>query len=381
MLKQTFNIREVELPLRIQITNMYNSFGNIFRITTFGESHGSAIGVVLDGLPAGLAFDLEKVQSELERRRPGQSIYTSPRNEADIAECLSGVFRGKTTGAPLALLIRNQDARSEDYTPTETIFRPSHADFTYISKYGLRDHRGSGRASARETAVRVAAGAVAAQFLSQVCGAEVMAWVESVGKIKMPESQEVISQKQIESSPVRCPDIHTSRAIEAYILELKESGDSAGGNIICRADSVPPGLGEPLYLKLSAMLAFALFSIPAVKGFELGSGFQGSTMQGSGHNDSFYTDTEGKAATRTNYSGGIQGGISNGSPIIFRVGFKPVSTIALQQKTLNHTLEEVVLEAKGRHDPCVLPRAVPIVEAMTRLVLADAWLMHANSKI
>jgi chorismate synthase len=357
---------------------MYNSFGHIFRITTFGESHGVGVGVVVDGIPAGIPIDMHQVQAALNRRRPGQSDISTPRKESDIVELLSGLYKGQTTGAPLSMFIRNQDTRSEDYQNIETVFRPSHADFTYLQKYGIKDHRGSGRASARETAVRVAAGEIAKQMLQLKGNIEVIAWVQAIAQIQMPE-MDVITPEMIDGNEVRCPHPEIAGKMKALILEMKATGDSVGGIVACRITGLPIGLGQPLYAKLSAMLASAMFSLPAVKGFELGSGFQGTRMRGSEHNDTFYSDASGNIHTRSNHSGGIQGGISNGEPVFFNIGFKPVSSIAKPQPTLDTRGNEVILEAKGRHDPCVLPRAVPIVEAMSWIVLADAWLMHSNS--
>jgi chorismate synthase len=361
--------------------DMYNSFGNILRMTTFGESHGKMIGVVLDGVPAGLEINPSLVQAELNRRRPGQNAYTTPRQEEDRAEWVSGIFRGKSTGAPITLLVPNQDTRPEDYSEMEDIFRPSHADYTYWEKYGIRDHRGSGRASARETLARVAAGAIAGQLLQKISSVEVLAWVQSIGSIQIQSGNDSYTLDEIEASPVRCPEQESSGLMCTYLESLKAQGDSTGGVIRCLAKGVPAGWGEPVYLKLSAALAQAMFSLPAVKGFELGSGFSGTQMTGSRHNDSFFQDATGKTRTRTNYSGGIQGGISNGEVIDFQVGFKPVSTIAQSQQTLDKSGKEVQLEAKGRHDPCVVPRAVPLVEAMTRLVLADFALLNLSRKI
>jgi chorismate synthase len=361
--------------------DMYNSFGNILRITTFGESHGKMIGVVLDGIPAGLEINPSLVQAELNRRRPGQNAYTTPRQEGDQAEWVSGIFRGKSTGAPITLLVPNLDTRPEDYSEMEEVFRPSHADYTYWEKYGIRDHRGSGRASARETLARVAAGAIAAQLLQKISSVEVLAWVQSIGPIRINAETDSYTLNEVEGSPVRCPDANSSDLMCAYLESIKAKGDSTGGVIRCVSRGVPVGWGEPVYLKLSAALAQAMFSLPAVKGFELGSGFLGTQMTGSEHNDSFFKDETGKTRTVTNHSGGIQGGISNGEIIDFQVGFKPVSTIARAQQTLTKSGQETVLEAKGRHDPCVVPRAVPLVEAMTRLVLADFALLNLSRKI
>lgn len=360
---------------------MFNSFGNLLRITTFGESHGKMIGVVVDGLPAGMEIDLSWVQSELNRRRPGQSQYTTQRRESDVAECVSGLFRGLTTGAPVTLLVPNQDTRPEDYSEMEKIYRPSHADYTYQQKYGIRDHRGSGRASARETLARVAAGAIAGSLLERQFGVETLAWVETVGEISLPESGQLFNREEIEASPVRCPDPTTSEEMCKLIDAVRAEGDSLGGIIRQISTGVPAGWGEPVYLKLSSALAGAMFSLPAVKGFEIGSGFKGTKMRGSRQNDAFFSDESGEIQTKTNHSGGIQGGISNGAPLDFRVAFKPVSTISQPQETVDQTGKKQILEAKGRHDPCVLPRAVPLVEAMTRLVLADFALLNLSRRL
>lgn len=359
---------------------MYNSFGNILRITTFGESHGEKIGVVLDGLPAGMEIDREMVQAELNRRRPGQSAFTSPRQEEDLAEWVSGIFRGKTTGAPVAVFISNKDVKSEDYSPLEDVFRPSHADYTYQMKFGHRDHRGSGRASARETAVRVVAGAIAGQFLTQKYGTTIRAWVKGIGNIQAGNPLNWYTLEEIEASPVRCPDTRASNEMCRYIEQLISEGDSTGGVIQCVAQGMETGWGEPVYRKLQSVLAAAIFSLPAVKGFEIGSGFSGTRLRGSEHNDLIYKDAEGRVQTRTNHSGGVQGGISNGQDLEFSCAFKPVSTIRKSQETITKTGDSVQLEAKGRHDPCVVPRAVPVVEAMTRLVLADCALMNVMRK-
>jgi chorismate synthase len=360
---------------------MYNSFGNLLRITTFGESHGKMIGVVIDGFPAGFEVDFKAIQLELDRRRPGQSPYTTPRNEADQAECVSGIFRGQTTGAPITFLIPNQDTKPEDYSEMAVVFRPSHADYTYQEKYGLRDHRGSGRASARETAGRVAAGALAGQYLEKCHGVKVMAWVRSIGAYQLPDDFLPSGRAAIDASPVRCPDLGLSEEICRYIEYLKTIGDSAGGVIECLAEPMPTGWGEPVYMKLSAALAHGLFTLPAVKGFEIGSGFRGTLMLGSEHNDLFYKGEDGSIQTRTNHSGGIQGGISNGAPLSLKVAFKPVSTIAKSQETVDQEGNTKILEGKGRHDPCVLPRAVPLVEAMTRLILADYALLNLTRRL
>ena len=331
-----------------------NTFGQLFRVTTFGESHGGAVGCVVDGCPSGLKISAENIQNDLDRRRPGQSEITSPRQEEDKIEILSGVFGGKTTGTPIMMMVKNKDARPEDYEKLKDVFRPSHADFTYEKKYGFRNWQGSGRASARETLARVAAGAIAKKFLKEKLGIEFLAFIEQVGEIEIKTIQEMIK----------------------IIKAVKNEGDSVGGVIRGIIKNVPAGLGEPVFDKLSSDLGKAMLSIPAVKGFEIGSGFEGTKMKGSEHNDSFFIDENGRIRTKTNNSGGIQGGISNGEDIIFRVAFKPVSTIRKAQKTVNKDGQEVILEATGRHDPCVLPRAIPIIEAMAALVIMDHFLRH-----
>ena len=354
---------------------MGNSFGTIFKISTFGESHGPAIGVVIDGCPAGLEIDEAFIQSELDRRKPGQSKITTQRKEDDTFKILSGVFEGKTTGMPIALVIENQDQRSKDYSHIENAFRPSHADYTYQEKYGIRDYRGGGRSSARETAARVAAGALAQLFL-QSQGIEIHAYVNQVGNITTTKNYAELDLSLVEETPVRCPDLEVAAQMIERIEKVKKAGDSIGGVITCVAKNVPVGLGEPAFDKLHADLGKAVLSINACKGFEIGSGFDGVTMLGSEHNDVFYTDENGKVRTRTNNSGGVQGGISNGEDIYFKAAFKPVATIIPSQKSINQAHEEVDVAGRGRHDPCVLPRAVPIVEAMTALVLADHLLRN-----
>ena len=334
-----------------------NTFGHLFRVTTFGESHGGAVGCVIDGCPPGLKISTEDIQKDLDRRKPGQSKITSPRKEEDKIEIFSGVFEGRTTGTPIMMMAKNTDARPEDYKILKTLFRPSHADFTFQKKFGIRDWRGSGRASARETLARVAAGAIAKKFLKEKLGIEFLAFVEQVGEIKTKDKK--ITEKMIE-----------------LIEKVRDEGDSIGGVIRGEIKNVPIGLGEPVFDKLSADLGKAMLSIPAVKGFEIGSGFEGVKMKGSQHNDSFITSESGKIRTKTNFSGGIQGGISNGENIFFRVAFKPVSTIRKEQRTVNLRGQEVKLEATGRHDPCVLPRAVAIVEAMAALTIMDHYLRH-----
>lgn len=352
-----------------------NSFGHSFRISTFGESHGPAIGVVIDGCPAGMALDMDFVQAELDRRRPGQSAIVTQRQEADRVELLSGVFEGKTTGMPIALLIRNEDAKSKDYGHIADKYRPSHADFTYQAKYGHRDYRGGGRSSARETAARVAAGAIAKLFLANQ-GVKITAWVSRVGEIGLEKNYNQLDFSQIEATPVRCPDLDIAEQMEALIREVRKDGDTIGGYVSCVVQGCPVGLGEPVFDRLNADLGKAILSINACKGFEIGSGFAGVTMRGSQHNDPFFTDENGDVRTRTNHSGGVQGGISNGMDIVFRAAFKPVATIVQAQESINEAGDTVQVEGRGRHDPCVLPRAVPIVEAMAALVLADHFLRN-----
>lgn len=356
-----------------------NSFGQLFRITTFGESHGPAIGVVIDGCPAGLVFDQEFIQKQLSRRRPGQSDLTTKRDEADQLEVLSGVFEGKTTGTPLSLLIRNKDARSGDYDALKDVYRPSHADFTYEAKYGIRDHRGGGRSSARETAARVAAGALA-QLLLLASGIRITAYVSAVGKVQFIEEPTAEQLLTLDKQAVRCPEPKAAAQMEAAIAEAKAAGDSLGGVIRLLITGVPPGLGEPVFDKLEADLAKAMLSINAVKGFEVGDGFAAAAAKGSEMNDSFYSDL-GKVRTATNHSGGIQGGISNGETIHCRIAFKPVATIQQKQNSIDKSGNSISLEAKGRHDPCVVPRAVPIVEAMAALVLADHLLRQRSATL
>lgn len=356
-----------------------NSFGQSFRITTFGESHGAAIGVVVDGCPAGMELDELFIQYELDRRRPGQSSIVTQRKEADRVEILSGVFEGKTTGMPVALLIRNEDARSKDYSHIADKFRPSHADFTYQAKYGHRDFRGGGRSSARETAARVAAGAIAKMVLKKA-GVNVQAYVSRVGEIEVGKHYSELDFTKTEATPVRCPDLEVAAQMETLIRQVRKEGDTIGGVVTCVVQGCPAGLGEPVFDRLNADLAKAMLSINACKGFEIGSGFNGVKMRGSAHNDAFFTEGS-EVKTRTNYSGGVQGGISNGMDIYFRAAFKPVATIVAAQESVNLAGETVSVEGKGRHDPCVLPRAVPIVEAMTALVLADHFLRQNISRI
>ena len=353
-----------------------NTFGQLFRVTTFGESHGGAVGCVVDGCPPGLEISVFDIQKDLDRRRPGQSKITSPRKEEDKIEILSGVFEGKTTGTPIMLMAKNKDARPEDYGKLKEVFRPSHADFTYEKKYGSRNWQGSGRASARETLARVASGAIAKNFLKVKLGIEFLAYVEQMGEIKTGVNFNKVTSEQVESNIVRCPDEKIAKKMIELIEKVRNEGDSVGGIIRGVIKNVPPGLGEPVFDKLSADLGKAMLSIPAVKGFEIGSGFEGAKMKGSEHNDSFYVDENKEIRTKTNFSGGIQGGISNGEDIYFRVAFKPVSTIRKAQKTVNRQKQEVILEAVGRHDPCVFPRAVPIVEAMAAITIMDHYLRN-----
>lgn len=361
-----------------------NSFGQRFRISTFGESHGAGIGVIIDGCPAGLEIDIDTIQEELNRRRPGQSEITSPRNEKDQVEILSGIFEGKSTGTPIGMFIRNADQRPLDYNHLQEGWRPGHADFTYDQKYGFRDHRGGGRSSARETAARVMAGSIAKIFLSKH-GIRIHAYVSSIADIHVKKPYTDLDMTVVETNMVRCPDAETAKEMVALIEKVRDEGDTVGGIITCVAQHVPCGLGEPVFHKLQADLAAAMMSINASKGFEIGSGFQGTEMRGSDHNDKFIAEVNPSGHPRfrtlTNHSGGIQGGISNGADIVFRVGFKPVSTILQPQKSIDKEGKPIILEGKGRHDPCVLPRAVPIVEAMCALVLADHWLMNLGSKL
>ncbi len=356
-----------------------NSFGHLFRISTFGESHGKAIGVIVDGCPAGLAIDEAFIQAELARRRPGQSKIVTQRKEHDRAELLSGVFEGKSTGTPIAMVIYNADARSRDYSHIADKFRPSHADFTYAVKYGIRDYRGGGRSSARETAARVAAGAIAKLLLQQQ-GIRIRAWVSQVGGLVLEKDYAELDLSRIESNDLRCPDAETAERMIELIKTVRKEGDTIGGVVSALIEGCPPGLGEPAFDKLHAELGKAILSINACKGFEYGSGFSGVEMRGSAHNDAFYREGE-IVKTRSNHSGGIQGGISNGMDIYFRAAFKPVATIVSDQESINETGEQVTVAGKGRHDPCVVPRAVPIVEAMAALVLADHWLMGRASKL
>ena len=349
-----------------------NSFGKIFKLTTFGESHGAAIGGVIDGCPSGVALDFEAIETEMQRRKPGQSSIVTQRKEEDAVKFLSGIFEGKTTGTPIGFIIENKDSKPKDYEHLKDIYRPSHADFTYQKKYGIRDYRGGGRSSARETACRVVAGAIAKQLLPEI---KINAFVSSVGPIFIDKPYQELNFSLIENNPVRCPDKETAHKMEALIRETRKNGDTVGGTITCVVQNVPIGMGNPVFDKLHAQLGKAMLSINAVKGFEYGSGFGGAKMKGSDHNDLFNPD----GSTKTNLSGGIQGGISNGMDIYFRVAFKPVATLIQKQQTIDNQGNEVEMEGKGRHDPCVVPRAVPIVEAMAALVMADFYLLNQTS--
>ncbi len=355
-----------------------NSFGQLFRITTFGESHGGAVGCVIDGCPPGLEISEDEIQKELDRRKPGQSSITTPRKEQDEISVLSGVYEGMTTGTPILLLAHNKDIKSEDYDDLKKLYRPGHADFTYQQKYGIRDWRGSGRASARETLARVAAGAIAKKYLKEKLGIEILSYVQQVGDIKTDIDYKTVTEQMIESNIVRCPDEATARQMITLIEEVKSDNDSIGGVILGVIKNCPVGLGEPVFDKITSDLAKAMVSINAVKGFDIGSGFDGVGMRGSQHNDEFYKDKNGDIHTKTNYAGGTLGGISNGEDIYFRVAIKPVSTISKKQNTLNLENQEVEVEAEGRHDPCVLPRAIPIVDAMSALVIMDHHLRHKS---
>ena len=346
-----------------------NSFGNIFKLSTFGESHGVAIGGVIDGCPAGLLLDFEAIQNELNRRKPGQSEIVTQRKEPDTVEFLSGIFEGQTTGTPIGFIIKNANQKSKDYSHIKDVYRPSHADFTYEKKYGVRDYRGGGRSSARETACRVVAGAIAKQLLSDI---KINAFTSSVGDIFIDKPYQELDFTKTESNMVRCPDEATAERMITKIKAIRKAGDTIGGTVTCVLQKVPVGLGEPVFDKLHAELGKAMLSINAVKGFEFGSGFCGARMKGSEHNDVFNDD----GSTKTNLSGGIQGGISNGMDIYFRIAFKPVATIMQKQHTINNKGETIEMQGKGRHDPCVVPRAIPIVEAMAALVLADYYLLN-----
>jgi chorismate synthase len=345
-----------------------NTFGNFFRLTTFGESHGAAVGGIIDGCPPNLVLDMQAIQQELNRRRPGQSGIVSQRKEADEVQFLSGIFEGRTTGAPIAFIIANANQKPADYDHLKDAFRPSHADYVYEKKYGIRDYRGGGRSSARETVSRVVGGAIAKQVVPEI---KINAFVSSVGDIFIDKPYQALDFSLTESNAVRCPDTATAAKMEEYIKQIRKEGDTVGGTVTCVIQNVPAGLGEPVFDKLHAELGKAMLSINAVKGFEYGSGFCGARMKGSEHNDIFNPD----GSTKTNLSGGIQGGISNGMDIYFRVAFKPVATIMQNQETIDKEGNKVEIQGKGRHDPCVVPRAVPIVEAMAALVIADYFLL------
>jgi len=346
-----------------------NSFGNIFKLTTFGESHGPALGGIIDGCPSGIELDLTLIENEMQRRKPGQSSIVTQRKEEDSVTFYSGIFEGKTTGTPIGFLIHNKDQKSKDYSHIKETYRPSHADYVYDKKYGHRDYRGGGRSSARETACRVVAGAIAKQILKKI---KINAFVSSVGEISLDKDYNLLDFSNIEKNPVRCADPDTAIKMENYIKQIRKEGDTVGGVVTCVIKNCPIGLGEPVFDKLHAELGKAMLSINAVKGFEFGSGFNGSKLKGSQHNDIFKSDGK----TETNYSGGIQGGISNGMDIYFNVAFKPVATIMKSQKTIDSNNNEVEMKGKGRHDPCVVPRAVPIVEAMSAIVILDYLLIN-----
>lgn len=351
-----------------------NTFGKLFRVTTFGESHGIAIGGVIDGCPAGVTVDFDRIQVEMDRRKPGQSAIVTQRKEPDTVEFYSGIFEGVTTGTPIGFVIKNANQKSKDYTHIKNAFRPSHADYTYDQKYGVRDYRGGGRSSARETACRVVAGAIAKQVLSFL---SIDAYVSGVGHLQLKKSHTDLDLSLTESNVVRCPEPAMATAMETYIKQIRKEGDTVGGMVSCVIKGAPIGLGEPVFDRLHAELGKAMLSINAVKGFEYGSGFEGALLKGSVHNDLFNSD----GTTKTNMSGGIQGGISNGMDIYFKVAFKPVATIMQDQETVNKEGQMVTMTGKGRHDPCVVPRAVPIVEAMAALVLVDYWLLNRTSKL
>ena len=352
---------------------MANTFGKIFRLTTFGESHGKALGGIIDGCPSGVELDFEAIQKELDRRKPGQSKLVTQRKESDKVEFLSGIFEGKTTGTPIGFIIPNEDQKSKDYSHIQNVYRPSHADFTYDQKYGIRDYRGGGRSSARETANWVVGGAVAKQLIPDI---KINAFVSSVGEIFIDKPYQALDFSLTETNDIRCPDLESAKKMEDYLKQIKKQGDTVGGTITCVVQNVPIGLGEPVFNKLHAVLGSAMLSINAVKGFEYGSGFCGAKMKGSEHNDLFNSD----GTTKTNLSGGIQGGISNGMDIYFRVAFKPVATLLQNQTTIDKNGNTVEMQGKGRHDACVVPRAVPIVKAMTAMVLADFVLLDKVSK-
>lgn len=360
---------------------MGSSYGRLFRISTWGESHGAGVGVVVDGCPSQIPLDAAQIQHDLDRRRPGQSKLVTQRQEADAVEILSGLGEGLTLGTPIGLLVRNQDARPRDYAKMSSAYRPSHADYTYDAKYGIQAVSGGGRASARETIGRVAAGAIARQMLRVRFGVEVVAWVDQVADIKAHINPDRVTESEVEETPVRCPDTQAAASMIERIEETRKAGDSIGGVVTCVARGVPAGWGEPVFDKLDAELAKAMVSLPACKGVEIGSGFAGVTMRGSEHNDLFERTAEGRIVTKTNHSGGVQGGISNGMPVLVRVAFKPVATISHVQETVDREGNPAEIQGRGRHDPCVLPRAVPMVEAMMLLVLADMALRQASQGV
>jgi len=362
---------------------MSSSFGHTFRVHTYGESHGLAVGVIVDGCPPRLALDAAEIQVDLDRRRPGQSRLVTQRKEADRVEVLSGLFEGRTTGTAIGMVVHNADQNSGAYDHLRDVYRPSHADYTYDAKYGFRDHRGGGRSSARETIGRVAAGAVARKLLAVAAGVEVLGWVSQIHDIDAVVDADIVGRDAVEAGPTRCPDPAAAAAMAAAIEAARADGDSLGGVVTCIARNVPPGLGEPVFDKIDADLAKAMLSLPAAKGFEIGSGFAGTRMTGRRHNDPFGPPAgqDGRPSTVTNHSGGVQGGITNGESIIFRVAFKPTATISSPQSTVTRDGEPTTLAAKGRHDPCVLPRAVPLVEAMCCLVLADHWLRQRSTDV
>ena len=359
---------------------MGDSFGHLFRITTWGESHGGGVGVVIDGCPSGLEISEAEIQYELDRRRPGQSKITTQRKESDSARILSGTFEGKTTGTAISIMVENQDARPQAYDHLKDLYRPSHADYTYEAKYGIRNWMGGGRASARETIGRVAAGALAKKLLKHWNGTQTLAWVEQIHTLRADINPSTVTEEQIEQSIVRCPDPEASKAMEQRILDVRKKGDSVGGIIRAMSRNVPVGLGEPVFDKLTADLAKALMSLPATRGVEFGLGFQSVSLSGSEHNDA-YIIKDGEVRTRSNRSAGIQGGISNGEDIDLRIAFKPTATINHEQETVTRNAKSTTFQAKGRHDPCVLPRAVPMVEAMIHLVLADHYLRQNSSRL
>ncbi|MDR0977167.1 MAG: chorismate synthase [Prevotellaceae bacterium] len=358
---------------------MFNSFGNIFRLTSYGESHGPGIGGVIDGYPSGIRIDLNFVQSELNRRRPGQSRITTARNEPDTVEFLSGIFEGRSTGAPIGFIVWNKNQHSQDYENQRNVYRPSHADYVYQTKYGVRDYRGGGRSSARETIARVVGGALAKQALQQL-GVHITAYTSQVGHIRLEEDYTAYDLSLIDTNPVRCPDPVKAAEMEEYIWQIKGEGDTIGGVVTCVIKGCPVGLGQPVFGKLQSALAAGMLSINAAKAFEYGNGFKGLKQKGSEQNDVFYNHN-GRIETRTNYSGGIQGGISNGEDIYFRVAFKPVATVLMEQHTVNVDGQDTTLKARGRHDPCVLPRAVPIVEAMAAMTLLDFYLIDRTTQL